>query len=268
MNTNNTQMTRARLFSLAPAAVLLASLAGSAVQAQVIPLTAPPAGDSATTTSTFPLNDNNGGYIYGPQVSSLGSLNTVTFTATNPGVASFETFDNSTVNGAPLAYPLNTVVLNTFDGGNGHTNTVTGPLDINFSSAVSSFGLTVESAVDDTATFSFAAYDGAIASQNLIGTFTYAPVTQSEGNHQSLFIGGQATGNQIVNVVVSDTSDQSGYTGGTNDFFFGPLSTFSPVPEASTTISFGLLLMLGAGGVLIRKKLGEQKINAQKASAA
>ncbi len=259
MNTNNTRTTRARLFSLAPAAVLLASFAGSAAQAQVIPLTAPPAGEAATTTSTFPLNNSNGGYIIGSQVSSLGSSNTATFTVEHPGDASFETFDNSTINGAPLAYPLNTVVLNTFDGGNGHTNTVTGPLDINFSSAVSSFGLTVESAEEDTATFSFAAYDGAIASQNLIGTFTYVPVTQTVGSPQSIFIGGQATGSQIVNVVVSDVSDASGYTGGTNDFFFGPLSTFSPVPEASTTISFGLLLTLGLGGVLVRRKMSAPK---------
>lgn len=257
MNTKHTRLTRARSFSLAPAAILLAALAGSAAQAQVTPLTAPPAGEFATTSSPFAPGN---GFVAGPVTSTLGSgTATFTATATGPRINSFETFVNSAANGTPLAFPVNTVLLDTFDGGDGSSHTPTGPLDISFSSPISAFGLTVESSREDTSIFTFSAYSGAVSTQNLIGTFTYAPVTQTASSPQSLFIGGQATGNQIVNIVVSDTSNASGNTSGTNDFYFGSVSSFSPVPEASTTISFGLLLMLGLGGVLIRRKMSAPK---------
>ena len=234
------------------AAGLLSVLSASAAHAQIVPLTAPPNGFTATTTVPYALNN---GFIQGPFSSALGTT-TATFTATGATSAtqnSFETFINSTANGTPLAFSVNTIVLDTFDGGDGSTHTPTGPLDISFSSPLSSFGLNVESSRVDTSTFSFTAYDGAVAPQNVIGAFTYAPVTQTPNSPQSLFIGAQAFGpNKITSIIISSISNANGYTAGSNDFYFGPLSTYAaPVPEASTTVSLGLLLMLGLGGAVL-----------------
>ncbi len=248
-----------RSLCLASAVVLTAALAGSSAQAQVTQLTAAPSAPTATTAQ-YPVNN---GFIKNAFSSTLGTANTATFTATatGPRVNSFETFVNSAANGTPLDFPVDTVVINTFDGGDNSTHTVTGPLNISFASGVSSFGLNVESARVDTAIFTFTAFSGT----NTLGTFTYAPVTQTANNPRSIFIGAQAFGGQqITSVLISDTSNALGNTDGTNDFYFGPLSTYNsaPVPEASTTVSFGLLLMLGLGGAVLRKKTSAAKASA------
>jgi hypothetical protein len=256
MNKQLTHFSHTRSLCLASAVVLMASLAGSAAQAQSILLTAPPTGQFVRTTAAYPTGDS-GGFITGPFTVAAGTVATggtnVTFTAENPSTDSFESFTNFD---GSLDFPINSVEVDTFAGGDGSTHTPTGPLLINFSSGVSAFGLNVESARDDTATFSFTAYDGAA----VIGQYTLAPVTQTEpdSNHHSIFLGAQATdGNQITSVVISDVSNANGYLGGTNDFYSGPLSTYSPVPEASTTVSFGLLLTLGLGGMIARRKMGK-----------
>ncbi len=250
----NTYFTKTAL-----AAGLLAALSASAAHAQFVPLTAAPSPATATTAQ-YPVND---GFITGSFQSAFDTTgNVATFTATgatSATVHSFETFINSVVNGntgggLSLDFPVDSVEVNTFDGGEGKvpgaTGLPTGPLNISFDSAVSSFGLNVESARTGTSTFSFFAYDGAVAPQNLIGSFTYAPVTQTANAPKSIFIGAEVFGpNKISNIVISSVSDTNNSTPADNDFYFGSLKSYdSPVPEASTTVSLGLLLMLGVGG--------------------
>jgi len=242
------------------AAGLLTALTVSAAHAQFVPLTAAP---SAPIATTAPFVDSTG-FITGPFSSALGS-NSATFTATGATastVHSFETFTNSIANGnsgggLALDFPVDSVEVNTFDGGEGKipgaTGIPTGPLGVSFSTPVSSFGLNVESARVDTSTFTLMAYDGPISPLNLIGSFTYAPVTQTANGPKSIFIGAETFGpNQISNIVISSVSSTDGPTTASNDLYFGALSSYgAPVPEASTTVSFGLLLMLGIGGAVL-----------------
>lgn len=236
-----------RAFSLGPASAgLVIVLVGSAAQAQIIPLTSPPSGYTATTTANYSTGDANG-YIYGPFTVAAGSIN-VTYTATTTSAAagsvSFESFTND----GALDFPLNTVAVDTFSA---ETHDPTGPLLISFSSGISAFGIQAESSRSDTSTFTFTAYSGG----TILGSYTLAPVTQVTGSLHSVFIGAQAIGgNSVTSVQISDVSLKGTYTGGSNDFYVGPLSIYAPVPEASTTVSFGLLLALGLGGALVASK--------------
>lgn len=267
----NKQLTHSSLNSalrLAAAAALLAGLTGSAAHAQATVLTAPPTGGVTLTTDTFPAGDASQ-YIYGPFTSPIRAIqndalapiiDNVTFTATNTnpaaGSVSFEgynNFDNS------LAFPTGTQLADTFD-----SNNPTGPLRVDFSTPVTAFGFSAQDQSFDTETFTFI-----VSTTGVSGAQTKTFVTPAYDNTsiftagKTVFLGAQAaSGNLITSVLVSSTSVaiRGGvtYTGGSNDFYFGPLSIYSAaVPEASTLISFGLLLALalGAGALTARKKM-------------
>ena len=234
------------VLGLGSAALLLAFLGGPAAQAQVTQLTAPPPGASATTTAMYPVGDADG-FINAPFTVAAGNTN-VTYTATNttPGSPSFESFSNYD---SSLDFPANTQIVDTFDG-----NNPTGPLLINFSSGVPSFGIKAEDNAFDDETFTFTVFSGTAGT-----TFVLPTVDNTQGAGKSVFLGAQAAGGQLItSILISSASivPGTGYTGGSNDFYVGPLSIYNtaPVPEASTTLSFGLLLALGAGGLLLRRK--------------
>lgn len=76
---------------------------------------------------------------------------------------------------------------------------------------------------------------------------------------KSVFLGAQSLGSSLItSVFISSLSvaanGSTTSTANSNDIYFGPLSTNAPVPEASTTVSFGLLLALGGALVLARRK--------------
>jgi hypothetical protein len=166
----------------------------------------------------------------------VGAGDTVTFIATgsDPGGVNpnfFQTLTNSYQPGTttplldPNAFPLGTHLIDTYDS---KTSTPTAPLEIDFASGVSSFGLYGQSAAQDT------------------------------------FVGAQALGTNVITKVILTSSSTAidpatgaAYTGNSNDFYFGPLSFNAPipaVPEASTVVGFGVGTLLFAGLVLSAHK--------------
>ncbi|MGI4788205.1 MAG: hypothetical protein ACRYFS_05075 [Janthinobacterium lividum] len=206
--------------------VFTTALGGAAVQAQSIRLTSAPPGQTAAITDAYPTG-NALNFISGPFTVDAGS-NTVTYMASkvavgSPSFESFNDYDGS------LDFPVPTQLVATFDG-----TEPTGPLEIRFGLGVSAFGINAESEASVLTVFSFAVYNGT----TLLGLYTLPTVDQTQGNSKSVFLGAQATGGNLITRI--DISS------GTNDFYVGPLSIYSAaVPEASTLVSFSLLLSLG-----------------------
>lgn len=246
-------------------------LAGSAVQAQTVELFSLPSGPNPATVNypvgaTDPSNTDpiykNIPFLYGPFTVAAG-INDVTFTATQTAQAgqngkSFETF----VNDGGLDFPIGTNLIDTGVGSNrSDGNTPTGPLRIDFSQGVSAFGLNAQDAAVDMETFTFTVFtDGNTTTGTTFVTPAYDNTVNPAG--KSVFLGAQSLGGSLItSVLISSESVATDpitgvSTANSNDIYFGPLSTNSPVPEASTTVSFGLLLALGLSGVLLssRKK--------------
>ena len=255
----------------APAAALLVFLVGGAAQAQVTAYspngTAAQLGTGAVTTATYTTGD---GQLYVPTPYSVAAgSNTVTFSAT--GGDKFEAFTNVPAPGTtniPLDFAYGTHLLDTFDAESPTTATPdgspTGPLRIDFGSGVSAFGLSVQDGHPDYEQFSFTVYSGTtVLSQSPFTTLLYDN-TGGQSPGKSVFLGAQDAGGPLItSVLISSTSlapGQNGVytdTGYSNDIFFGPVSVQNaPVPEASITVSFGLLLALGLAGACVsaRKK--------------
>ena len=227
---------RSAVLRVASAAALLVALNGAAASAQSVQLSAAPAGQTVTTTAAYPTGDSLN-FISGPFTVAAGT-NSVTYTAANTTAnsISFESFNNYD---GSLDFPVPTQVVATFN-----SSKPTGPLLISFGSGVTAFGIKAEAQASDIAAFSFTVYN----SQAILGQYTLPPVDQTQGQSHSVFLGAQATGGNLITGIEITSIDTQSVT---NDFYVGPLSVYSPVPEASTTVSFGLLLVLGVGAALV-----------------
>ena len=251
----------------------LSALAGSTAHAQTTELFSLPSGPNPATVNypvgaTDPSNTDpiykNIPFLYGPFTVAAG-INDVTFTATQTAQTgqngkSFETF----VNDGGLDFPVGTNLIDTGVGSNQTDgNTPTGPLRIDFSQGVSAFGLNAQDNAIDMETFTFTVFtDG----NTTTGTTFVTPTVDNSGAApgKSVFLGAQTLGGSLItSVLISSISTNSGVvsTANSNDIYFGPLSTNAPVPEASTTVSFGLLLALGLGGALFARKKQALEIN-------
>lgn len=243
-------------------------------------------GSSASQTAPYTSGDSQL-YVPSSYTDALGS-NAATFTATQGD--KFESFTNYIQSGTSvleLDFAAGTKLLDTFDAEAKNPTTPngspTGPLRIDFASGVSSFGLNVQGGVSDFETFSLTLYNGTTVLNPGQAPFVFGPFDNTgtafsspPSSGKSVFVGAYTTGDlSITSALISSTSfapDPNPAQGGKlvdthygNDFFFGPLSANdAPVPEASTTVSFGLLLMLGVGGAA----LSARRNAAKKASAA
>ena len=277
MNKKHARFSPARSVCLASAAALLVSLAATANAQSTeydVNGTSAQLGPAAVTTAPYPIGDSQL-YVPSPYVTTLSPMTAtpVTFTATT-GIR-FESFTNTpdSTGTTPLDFAPGTQLLDTFDPDAVNPNpnikgTPTGPLRIDFGSGVSAFGLSVQDGQPDFEMFTFAAYDGSTLLSTTPFTTGLYDNSLDTVSGKSLFLGAQATGGAVItSVLISSTSlapdpntgelVDSGYS---NDFFFGPLSTVpAAVPEASTTVSFGLLLTLGVGGALLRRKITAPK---------
>ena len=253
----------------------LVALGGGAAHAQgAIQLLSPFAPGTGNTTTPYTLGTN--GFINSPYTDTVtGSTNTVTFTAlatADPNGANplLQSFTNQNVPGTntaaldPVAFPLGTNLIRTFDS---TQHLPTGPLEIDFGTGVSAFGLYGQSAAVDTYNFTFSVYNG----NTLLDTalFTTATTPNIIGSGLASFVGAQATGkNVITKVVLSSFSTAVGVNpnGNSNNFYFGPTTIVgpAPVPEASTLVGFSLGTLLFSGLVLGARK--RKKSNATQAA--
>jgi hypothetical protein len=265
----------------------LAALSGTAAHAGLTsydPSTGPASPlPNAATTAPYLLNSpgHTDQTITSPYPVTIG-LNIATFTATGEptGASAFEGFSNQVASGSSFDFPLGTHLLDTFDP---NTGTITGPLQINFSSPVGSFVIKGQEAdtnqMTDTQSdemFTVSVYD---LSNTLISTGTpcsdsnngNAPcsfqtlvINNLGGNGKSVFLGAASTLANISRVVISDFSTDSNasiqnYHGNSNDVQYGPLTIGSPVPEASTMIGFGFGTLLVGGLSMISQKRKPKK---------
>ncbi len=237
----------------------LAILGGSAAHAGQNPYdpngTAAQLGAGASTTTPYPTGsleadpDDMNFYVPSPYSQTVGGQ-TITFTTTHElqnGV--FESFDSAGFDFAP-----NTQLLNTFDGRTpASPYGPNGPLQIDFSSGVSAFGLQVQSAGFDTENFTLTTYNGT----TLVGTYTTPTFDNTQGNGKSLFVGAQAIGGDVfTKVLISSNSSVNGVKQDTSDdFYFGPLGMQpAAVPEASSVVSLGMALTLLGGVTLLARR--------------
>lgn len=273
MNNHDYTKHLANCARVAVALCALAALGGRAAQAQVPPL---------ATQLTMPSQLGPGASMT-PQFTTTATLpspyvlpsfgTTVTFTSTPEptGATAFESFINqpNPLTNLPAldtnAFPYGTHLIDTFDP---TTLKPTAPLIIDFSNGVNAFGLFGQSAGSDTYHFNFNVFGGPNGTVPL-GSFMTPDVLNTPGSGptqggNATFVGAQASGglNLITRVVLSDTSN----TTATNDFYFGPVSYqfSSPVPEASTVVSFGMGTFLFAGLILAAHK---RKVNAGQQAA-
>jgi len=95
-----------------------------------------------------------------------------------------------------------------------------------------------------------------VAELNNLGQGLYNP--PSIGSSQDVFF--QSTGSADTTTGSNPAGGLFNFTGGTPVANFGwSFTVATPAPEASTTVSFGLLLALGMGGLIVaskRKKAG------------
>ncbi len=243
-----------------------AALLTGAANAQVVALPGPAAQPGTATTAAYPTGStdpNDAGdpyysavdFIDGPFTVAAGGTN-VTFTATNAAASkSFESFTND----GSFDFPVGTQLVDTAVGDSSAAgSTPTAPLRIDFSGGVSTFGLNAQDAAFDSETFTFTVFtNGSMTNGTTFTTATYDNTVSPSG--KSVFLGAQAFGSAVItSVLISSQSvavnGQGIYTGGSNDFYFGPLSAApAAVPETSTMISLGLLLGLGGALAAVRK---------------
>lgn len=237
------------------AAFAAALLAGApSAQAQATQLFSPTSGE--TTVPTFPDgtpvtgmgNDTNTAdtsLMSGFSAASGSSV--LTFTSSDGSNFTRHNAGDNTSNGNTTAYPTGTRLLETIDP-NG-TSGGNGPLTINFSNPVTKFGLFAQDFTPDTQTFTFSTFSGTTD----VGNFTVGPIDNNSSPGQLAFVGA-AYAPGITSIKISSASvDSTGSTFGSNDFYVGPAAPSAPVPEAATTISFGLMLGMGGLGLLVSR---------------
>lgn len=234
------------------ALLALAVLGGSAAHAQTSLNpngTAAQLGAGAVTTAPYAAGTPSGvgtiNTLPSPYHVTAGGQ-TITFTATNGSV--FE----SRTNQGQYDFAAGTQILDTFDP---ISKNPTGPLQIDFSSSVQSFGLQAQSARFDSERFTVDLYK---TGADIVPFYSYVtPIFDNTiGSGKSVFLGVQSTdSNAFTKVIISSQSFTAAPVTGNNDFYFGPLG-FQPaaVPEASSVVSLGMALTLLGGVTLIARR--------------
>ncbi len=224
-------------------------LAGAVVAAAVVSFSAPVLAQftqlqsasqlgSADTTLSF----TGAGFVGSPFAQTVGG-NTLTFTAASGPKLYLQTSD-----GMSFDFAAGTNLLETTAGGGAD-----GPLIIDFSQGVTEFGLSAQDFAADSEAFSVVAYDGSTA----IGGFSTNLVDNSMGAGTAQFLGGSVgPGQAITRLSISSVSSEAGAA---NDFVVGPVSFAAPIPEASSSVGFGVLVALGGLVLVARKRLVSAK---------
>ena len=217
----------------AGAALLVALSLGAPAHAQFTQIQSASQLGSADTT----LNFTGAGFVASPFTQTIGG-NTLTFTAASGPFLYLQPSD-----GMNFDFAAGTNLLETTAGGGAD-----GPLIIDFSQGVTEFGLSAQDFASDSEAFSVVAYDGSAA----IGGFSTNLVDNSMGAGTAQFLGGSvAPGQAITRLSISSVSSEAGAA---NDFVVGPVSFAAPVPEASSSVGFGILLALGGLAFAVRKR--------------
>ena len=226
MKITHTQPGKYALAAAVLAAGLLTGLRpAQAGSPQTVAVTAFPGADGTYLPSGFSITAGSG-----------ASSNTLTFTSSDGTDIYRHDSQSSTV------FPTGTNLIETFNG-----SSPNGPLTIDFSKPVDGFSLTAQDYVFDHETFTYTVFSGTTSE-----SYTTGPLDNTSpggaGAHLSAF---DPSG--ITSVQISSVSDQSG---GSNDFYVGSLKFLnsSPVPEASTGLSLGVMLALGGLALAARRR--------------
>ena len=180
------------------------------------------------------LSFTGSGSIASP-FSQTASGDTLTFTALNGATFYLQQADGTNFDFAAGTNLLETAAPAGADG----------PLNIDFSQGITEFGLNAQDYAPDTEMFSVAAFNGTTP----LGGFFVGPADNSSDLGTALFLGGSiAPGQTITRLQIASYSSEAGAA---NDFLIGPVA-FAPVPEASTSVGFGILLALG--GLALAKR--------------
>ena len=128
-----------------------------------------------------------------------------------------------------------------------------GPVDILFSSGVVAVGLQAETQVLGDETFTMSAYNALMH----LGTFDISGTAAQRQDGSALFLGAAATdGDVITRVHITSMVVQNNFVV-RDDFFFGPLTFPTPVPEpGSGTLSL-VAFMIGAIAI-VRAQVGRR----------
>ena len=240
------------LSALAAAVLLLPS---APAQAQVVPFTA---FDSGAGPGVTPVNSNAKAAQFDAAAGALGTESLINFESAPvgsftsltaaPGVTLTGTDrqgNPQTVLNAP-DFPTNPALggFNTTVGGARYVDIQGGTLTFTFASPVQAFGAYFTGVqpgfVQDTIGFS----DGTSQSISI-------PQGTATSNGGVSFAGFTDQGKAITSITITASAPGFYDAIGIDDVRFVPTA---PVPEASTTASFGLLLALGLGGLVAAKR--------------
>ena len=234
----------------------LSLLAAGPARAQLVTFTAT---DSGAGPGSTPVNSNAKAAQFDAAAALLGPMGLITFESAPVGpytsltVAPGVTLTGLDVTGSPQKinntpnFPTNPALdgFNTTLGGAKYAEAVGGTLTFTFATPVQAFGAYFTGIqpffFQDTLTFN----DGTSESINI-------PAADASSGGVS-FAGFTDRGRLITQVTINSTNPATGAGDfiGVDDVRFGPVPA---VPEASTTVSFGLLLALGLGGLVVSAK--------------
>ncbi len=229
-------------------ALALLTVGMSAAHAQVTFVTS-----QATLGGNDTINWESYGYSADafPASTNLLTSGGVTFNITNPIESGFTSADPR----GPLFYPGNPEPTDFTPGESAEAlrSTYSSPnaeIRINFLTPVSAVGAQLENrntnhSIGPTFTGFVSAYNGT----TLLGTFSETHTTQNLQDGSAPFLGVLSSTANITSVVYYVTQN--------NEFYIGPVSlnaTPAPVPEASSVVSLGLLLILGLGGAAVSRR--------------
>ena len=224
-------MVSPRLSGLCLAAVALVSLAA-----------AHPA-SAQTTNFTLPLTTSSGNKL-DLGLFAAGATLKLTFTGSGDLVNSdFQTKPDGSLAAlamGPFTFANQGAAYSTFAGGDGINHFTGGGANYDSSGTGFPFAGKLTTDTTDPADIRFGA---------VVGTFSATP-----GRTDWFYIGNGGTftapvGGGELFVAVNDTSSSNNHGS-----YAGTLTTPAPVPEASTTVSLGLLLALGLGGMVVAAK--------------
>jgi hypothetical protein len=221
-----------------------------------------------TTNGDTSINLGTGNYVSLPNNINLGLTNATVeafITGYSPNGGSFQPiveFDNAPSGNNASSYFLldagrqdtagNPISLDLTTGGNASAQTLTGnhatdPAGLHQEVATFS-GFTTPGSTGTITLY----YDGSQIGQKTatdtfdsLGATGFDSIGGANVNFPSTFFTGSLTDVRIYNGALSGSQVAASFLAGPNS---------SPVPEASTTISFGLLLALGLGGMAVAAK--------------
>jgi len=235
----------------------LAAVSGGAAQAQFTFVNDPTQLGNTVRTVQYPSGSLAGIVPDTFSVPLTSGTNTLTFTATSPNAtpsAGFESFIADTTV-APQFTPGDELEDTTILTPGG--NLPTGPIEIQFATPVTGFGLFAQDYNADMETFTLNLFSDQNATV-MVGSFTYNAVDNTSSAGAAVFVGAFSNSGLplIRSAKLSSFSVAVGQNpnNGSNDFYFGPTSVKAPVPEASTVVSFGMGVVLFAGLALVARR--------------